>query len=114
MDVSGTTRTIYSGNQNPGPYYSTSEFSDDDGVWGFRIGSSVDGDGGPYLRDDSASSYGCENANQGDDTTDSRKFYWGSASDTDASDDDDTSDDDTVDAPGYAFYFAVKREGTCA
>jgi hypothetical protein len=61
--VDTSTRTIYSSNQSPGTdgYYLTSSFSDDDGIWGVRIGSDLDGNGGPYMNADSANSYGVEN-----------------------------------------------------
>jgi hypothetical protein len=94
-DVSNTTSTIFSDNQQPkvNGYYRTDRFSQDDGVWGFRIGSNVNGDGGPYLSGDPSSSYGAENACSGDFFA--GDFYWGSRTPT----------------ADYALYFAIKRVG---
>lgn len=93
-DVSGSTSTIYSDNQQPNSngYYTSSRFAADDGCWGFRIGANrLDGNGGPYLQDNQAQAYGCENRNGGDAVDD---FFWGGASNTSTSQ--------------YCFYFAVR------
>jgi len=101
-DDSNTTSTTFSApganqpGQNPGinGYYRTNQFSDDDGVWGFRSGSGLSGNGGgPYLSGDPSSSYGAENACSGDSSA--NDFYWG----------------EEVRTSQYAFYFAVKRVG---
>lgn len=94
-DTNGNTGTSYSDNQGPNSngYNSTSRFSGDDGSWGFRIGSSnLDGNGGPYLQDNSANAYGCENRNSGDSSGD--QFFWGSQTNTNTT--------------NYAFYFCIK------
>ena len=101
VDVSNTTSTTFSApganqlGQNPGPdgYYSSTKFSFDDGIWGFRLGSDLSGNAGPYLSGDPSSSYGAENACGGDYSADD--FYWGSRTAT----------------TDYALYFAVKRVG---
>jgi len=101
VDVSNTTSTTFSApgasqlGQNPGPdgYYSETKFSFDDGIWGFRTGSSLSGNAGPYLSGDPSSSYGAENACSGDYSADD--FYWGNRTAT----------------TDYALYFAVKRVG---
>ena len=62
-DVSGNTSTIYSDNQQPNSngYYTSNRFAADDGCWGFRIGTSrLDGNGGPYMSQNTSQSYGCE------------------------------------------------------
>jgi len=97
-DDSNTTSTIFSDGQRPkaNGYYKTDQFSRDDGVWGLRIGSNVNGDGGPSLEDDPANSYGVENSDGGDG---SALFYWG----------------EEVPTEQFAFYFAIKRVGNiCA
>ena len=68
-DDSNTTSTIFSDNQRPkvNGYYLSDQFSFDDGVWGFRFFSNVDGNGGPSLEDDPANSYGVENLDGGED-----------------------------------------------
>jgi hypothetical protein len=94
VDDSGNTSTIYSDGQSPNSngYNSTSRFASDDGCWGFRIGANrLDGNGGPYLQDNSSDAYGCENRNGGDAVDD---FFWGSASNTSTT--------------NYGFYFAVR------
>ena len=98
-DVSNTTSTAFSdgkgGNeigQNPGINgYRTDRFSHE-GVWGFRIGSNVNGDGGPSLSGDPSSSYGAENVCSGDS---SPFIHWG----------------EEVQTQQYALYFAIKRVG---
>jgi hypothetical protein len=93
-DVSGSTSTIYSDNQQPNSngYYTSGRFAADDGCWGFRIGvSRLDGNGGPYMSQNSSQSYGCENRNGGDAVDD---FFWGGASNTNTTQ--------------YGFYFAVR------
>jgi len=94
VDTSGTTSTIYSDGQFPGTngYQSTTRFASDDGCWGFRIGATrLDGNGGPYLNQDTANAYGCENRNGGDAVA---NFFWGAASNTNTTQ--------------YGFYFAVR------
>ena len=94
-DVSGNTSTEYSNNQNPNSngYYTTSRFAQDDGCWGFRIGTNnLNGNGGPYLSQDSSKSYGCENRNSGD--TCCPEMFWGPNSNTGTT--------------NYTFFFAVK------
>lgn len=76
-DSSGTS-TIFSDGHNPNSngYNSTTRFSSDDGSHGFAIGTTrLDGNGGPYLRDNPSNAYGMENPNGGD--TSSSNFYWG-------------------------------------
>ena len=94
-DVSGNTSTYYSDGQYPNSngYNSTSRFASDDGSWGFRIGTQrLDGNGGPYLSQDSSKSYGCENRNSGD--TCCPEMFWGPQSNTGTT--------------NYTFFFAVK------
>ena len=94
-DVSGSTSTYYSDGQYPNSngYNSTSRFASDDGSWGFRIGTQrLDGNGGPYLSQDSSKSYGCENRNSGD--TCCPEMFWGPNSNTGTT--------------NYTFFFAVK------
>ena len=94
-DVSGSTSTYYSDGQNPNSngYYSNSRFAGDDGSWGFRIGTQrLDGNGGPYLSQDSSKSYGCENRNSGDSCC--PEMFWGPQSNTSTT--------------NYTFFFAVK------
>jgi hypothetical protein len=77
--VNTSTRTVYSSNQSPGPdgYDRTNSFSNDDGAWGVRIGSALDGNGGPYMDADPANSYGVENRNFFDGSS-SCDAYWAS------------------------------------
>ena len=94
-DVSGNTSTYYSDGQYPNSngYNSTSRFASDDGSWGFRIGTQrLDGNGGPYLSQDSSKSYGCENRNSGDSCC--PEMFWGPNSNTSTT--------------NYTFFFAVK------
>jgi len=88
LNANGTTRndgntnarTYYSNNQQPNSngYYQTNRFAADDGVWGFNMVGSVDGNSpGPYLSANDSYSYGCENANSGDTSSTSQRFYWG-------------------------------------
>ena len=68
FDTGGFTNWNFSNGQNAGSngYYSTSRFSWDDGIWGFSIGRSVDGNApGPSLSNYN-NSYGIENYNSGD------------------------------------------------
>lgn len=75
--VNTSTRTIYSDGQNPGSngYHATNSFSDDDGAWGVRIGSALDGNGGPYMDASPSNSYGVENRN-GSDGSNNCDAYW--------------------------------------
>jgi hypothetical protein len=79
VDTSALTRTVFSDGQSPGVngYNSLTGFSSDDGSQGFVIGNSLDGNGGPYLRDNPTQAYGCENDNSGDSAADT--FFWGQA-----------------------------------
>ena len=88
LNANGTTRndgntnarTYYSNNQQPNSngYYQSNRFAADDGVWGFNMVGSVDGNSpGPYLSANDSYSYGCENANSGDTSSTSQRFYWG-------------------------------------
>tara|TARA_B100001113_G_C21086954_1_gene612558 strand:+ start:501 stop:1331 length:831 start_codon:yes stop_codon:yes gene_type:complete len=85
-DLDGTSaRTYYSNNQQPNSngYYQTNRFAADDGVWGFNMQGSVDGNSpGPYISNNSGYSYGCENANAGDTSGPSQYFYWGGRTNT--------------------------------
>ncbi len=53
----------------PSTWWTRSTFSGDDGIWGVANVTSLDGNGGPYLRD-STGSFGFENSNSGDTTCD--------------------------------------------
>ena len=58
-----------------------------------RIGASrLDGNGGPYLQDNTSNAYGCENRNGGDAVND---FFWGGATNTSTT--------------SYGFYFCIKK-----
>ena len=95
IDTSGNTSTIYSDGQSPNSngYNSTSRFASDDGSWGFSIGTSrLDGNGGPYLNDNTSNAYGVENRNGGDGTS---GFYWGAASNSSST--------------THGFYFFIRR-----
>lgn len=74
--TSTASSTIFSDNQQPNAsgYNTTTRFAADDGTWGFRNGSSLDGNGGPYLNQVSTDRYGCENPNSSDATA--NDFYW--------------------------------------
>lgn len=77
-NTSTTTRTIYSDNQQPGTngYNQTTRFAADDGTWGIRFNSGLDGNGGPYLSQVTTDRWGCENPNGSDSSA--NDFYWGS------------------------------------
>ena len=69
----------FSSAQNPtaNGYYSTSFFSQDDGAWGIRPGSSIDGDvPGPSL---ATGSYGFQNFNGSEPVS---QFWWGGTAET--------------------------------
>ena len=73
-DVIGNAGWGYSNNQFPSNttgYYSTSEFSFDDGVWAFILGGKTDGNTGPDYR--TANGYGFGNYNSNDSTA---RLYW--------------------------------------
>jgi hypothetical protein len=94
-DVSGNTSTGYSNNQQPNSngYYASNRFAADDGCWGFRIGTTgLNGNGGPYLIDNTSASYGCENRNSGDTAAD--EFIWSNQTQQNTS--------------SYCFYFCVR------
>jgi hypothetical protein len=74
FDVGGLTKWNFSSNQQAGSngYYSISRFSADDGIWGFSIGRTVNGDyPGPSLKYYYNLSYGIENYN----ATDAQSYY---------------------------------------
>lgn len=77
-DKSGNTGTIFSDGQSPGSngYHYTSEFSSDDGIWGFRIGQIVNGNGGNEL---ASNSYGIQNYNTSDVNA---EVVWGGSRNT--------------------------------
>lgn len=69
----------FSSAQNPtaNGYYSTSFFSQDDGVWGIQPGANIDGDvPGPSL---ATGAYGFQNFNGSEPVS---TFWWGGASET--------------------------------
>lgn len=74
--TSTASSTIFSDNQQPNSngYNTTSKFAADDGTWGFRNASALDGNGGPYLSQTSTDRYGCENPNSSD--VAASNFYW--------------------------------------
>lgn len=76
---STTTGYQFSSAQNPtaNGYYATGFFSQDDGVWGIRPGSSIDGDTpGPSL---ATGSYGFQNFNGSEPVS---QFWWGGTAET--------------------------------
>ena len=75
--TNSSTSTVFSDGQNPGYYgfCGQSSFSCDDGVWGFRSGVRVDGNGGTYLNFGGSGSYGIQSP--GDDHDDNRLFWGG-------------------------------------
>jgi hypothetical protein len=73
-DTTGNAGWGYSDNQSPSAvtgYYSTSQFSFDDGFWAFVLGEKVDGNDGPDYR--TANGYGFGNYNNLDSTA---RLYW--------------------------------------
>ena len=76
VNTSSSTRWNFSNNQRPGTggYYLTTRFSADDGVWGVKFNSLVDGNN-PGPRFSNSNSYGLENYNAGD--TSMKYYYWG-------------------------------------
>lgn len=73
-DVTGDAGWGYSNNQFPDSvtgYYSTSQFSFDDGLWAFVVGGKVDGNDGPDYR--TTNGYGFGNYNN---TDPSASLYW--------------------------------------
>ena len=73
-DVIGNAGWGYSNNQLPSNvtgYYSTSQFSYDDGIWAFIFGGKSDGNTGPDYR--TTNGYGFGNYNLGDG---SARLYW--------------------------------------
>ncbi len=75
----GATGYQFSSAQNPtsNGYYSTSFFSQDDGVWGIRPGASIDGDTpGPSL---TTGSYGFQNFNGSEPVS---SYWWGGTAQT--------------------------------
>jgi hypothetical protein len=93
FDVGGSTNWNFSNNQQPGGngYHATNRFSNDDGIWGFSIGRSVDGNApGPAIRDYN-NSYGIENYN----ASDAQSYYmW----------------NNRVNTTAYAVYAFVRTE----
>ena len=84
LDVSGSSGSQFSSNMRPNAngYYSTSRLSADDGIWGFNIGSKVDGDfPGPHLSTVGSDSYGTQNRNSSDGSS---SYFWGSESGSDS------------------------------
>jgi hypothetical protein len=78
VNTSSSTKWNFSNNQSPGTggYYLTTRFSADDGVWGVKFNSLVDGNTpGPRFSD--SNSYGFENYNTGDASTTMQYYYWG-------------------------------------
>lgn len=77
VNTNSNTRWNFSNNQRAtsSGYYQSGRFSYDDGVWGVKFNSLVDGNTpGPRLS--SSSSYGIENYNASDSQS---YFYWGSS-----------------------------------
>lgn len=73
-DVIGNAGWGYSNNQIPSNmtgYYSTSQFSYDDGIWAFVLGGKTDGNTGPDYR--TTNGYGFGNYNLRDSTA---RLYW--------------------------------------
>jgi hypothetical protein len=73
-DTTGNAGWGFSNNQNPSDitgYYSTSNFSFDDGMWAYVIGGKVDGNDGPDYR--KTNGYGFGNYNLNDSTA---TLYW--------------------------------------
>jgi hypothetical protein len=73
-DTTGNAGWGYSDNQVPNNitgYYSTSQFSFDDGLWAYVLGGKVDGNDGPDYR--TANGYGFGNYNNSDS---SARLYW--------------------------------------
>jgi hypothetical protein len=73
-DVIGNAGWGYSNNQSPSNitgYYSTSQFSFDDGIWAYVLGEKTDGNTGPGYR--TTNGYGFGNYNQQDSSS---VLYW--------------------------------------
>jgi hypothetical protein len=73
-NVTGNSGWGYSNNQSPSNitgYYSTSQFSFDDGIWAFVLGGKTDGNTGPDYR--TTNGYGFGNPNLNDS---SARLYW--------------------------------------
>lgn len=73
-DVIGNSGWAYSNNQFPNNvtgYYSTSQFSYDDGIWSFVLGGKTDGNAGPDYK--TTNGYGFGNYNLSDETA---RLYW--------------------------------------
>lgn len=92
--TSTASRTIFSDGQFPNAngYNSTTRFASDDGTWGFRNASALDGNGGPYLSQTLTDRYGCENPNSSDGAADD--FYW---------------DNNAFSSTTYKFYVFIKK-----
>lgn len=76
LSGSDNTSTIFSDGHQPNSngYYQTGRFAADDGSWGFAINTNrLDGNGGPYLDNNSNNAFGCENRNGGDSVSNA---YW--------------------------------------
>lgn len=76
VNTNSSTRWNYSNNQRAtsSGYYQSSRFSYDDGIWGVKFNSLVDGNS-PGPRFSGSSSYGIENYHSHDSQS---YFYWGS------------------------------------
>lgn len=72
-NITGNAGWGYSNNQNSTSlgYYSTTNFSFDDGLWAFVIGEKVDGNDGPTYK--TTNGYGFGNYNQSDSSS---SLYW--------------------------------------
>lgn len=78
---SNTSQTVWSDGFYPSSlgYLQSNRFASDDFIWGFRSGFTgrLDGNGGFYLRQNSATAYGIENDNGTDYQT---QYFWGNQS----------------------------------
>ena len=93
FDVGGSTNWNFSNNQRAGSngYYATNRFGVDDGIWGFSIGRSVDGNHPEAPLRNYNNSYGIENYN----STDAQSYYmWNNRRNT----------------TGYAVYAFVRTD----
>ena len=78
VNTGSSTRWNFTNRQLVGTagYYSTTRFSFDDGVWGVKFDSLVDGNS-PGPRFSNSNSYGLENYNSGDTSSRMNYYYWG-------------------------------------
>ena len=73
----GSTQTIFSNNQSPGSrgYYRSTQFSRDDGSWGFNYSERLNGNSGLDHTDGArCGEYGAANQDSGDNSA--QTFYW--------------------------------------